>query len=110
MDTNTIKGGCMNTKDLLEQIALLTAYIEKGTRRKQTWGLCGNVLLNNFPVCDVFPSWELYSGDCAYPVGNGRDDYHWASGMHDHSTEYGKLRLALAKHCLAWCEQELQIV
>ena len=104
MDTNTIKGGCMNTKDLLEQIALLTAYIEKGTRRKQTWGLCGNVLLNNFPVCDVFPS---------YPVGNGERDYgdcYNNKKMHDRSTTYGKQRLSLAKHCLAWCEQELQIV
>ena len=98
----------MNTEDLLKQIALLTAYINNKVVEEQTWGLCNNVLLDNFPSPRVFASWELFSGDYAFPVGNGHSDYSSTVNMHDRRTKYGKLRLSLAKHCLAWCEKELK--
>ncbi len=108
MDVKPIKRGCMNTNDLLKQVELLKDCIDNGTVVDKYWGLCYNVLLSNFPTMDVFPYWELYSGDCTFPVGNGKDDFMRTDNMHDRRTTYGKLRLALAKHCLAWCEKELK--
>jgi hypothetical protein len=99
----------MNTKQLKNQVKLLTDYIEYGTVVEEDYGLCDNVLRRNFPSYDVFPSWEHYSGDLNYPVGSGYYDYNDSYGRrHDRRTTYGKLRLALAKHCLAWCEKELK--
>jgi hypothetical protein len=101
----------MNTKQIEEQIKLLEAYINKGTVVDKLIGLCDNVLLPSFPCCDVYPSWELYSGECGFPIGNGYGDYIRGAvreTMHDRRTTHGKQRLALAKHCLAWCEKELE--
>jgi len=98
----------MNTAQLKEQANSLAAYINNKVVKNQSWGLCNNVLLGNFPACDVFPSWELYSGDCTYPVGNGEYDYTWANGMHNRSTKYGIQRLSLAKHCLEWTLTQLR--
>ena len=98
----------MNTEQLKEQAERLEDYIDGGTVKEKGWGLCGNVLLDNFPSYDVFPSWELYSGEWDYPVGTAYDDYKRTVSKHDRRTTYGKQRLSLAKHCLAWCEKELK--
>ena len=98
----------MNTEQLKEQANKLEDYINYGTVKEKDWGLCQNVLIADFPTPSVFRSWEHYSGSGDYPVGNGKRDYLRNEGMHNRNTQYGKLRLSLAKHCLDWTLTQLR--
>ena len=96
------------------QIDLLTRYV-KSSRGFDSWFGLGyacelNLIVDFRMVNDMFSSWDGFSGELAYPVKSPTeliecyDFYSWCDNKHDRSTEYGKARLSLAKHCLKYLQ------
>ena len=85
---------------LLKQKVKLEKYINSGVCPETDWGLCDNVLLEDFHYVfwePVFVGWPEFSGFVIYPIEGGFNNYHNNRHKHDRRTEYGKLRLSLAK-------------
>lgn len=80
-----------------------------------TLGLCSNALNS---LCDIdmirgmFISWNFFSGCAAYPVRGGKVyDYYLEEdkSQYDLSTENGRLRIDLAKHCIQYIKSYFNI-
>ena len=85
-----------------KQIDLLVSYIKDGTCEEQEWGLCGNVLLDDFDT-ECFKKWPLFSGNRLIPIEGGFALYHSTEAelnRHNRKHKYGRLRLKLAEFCL----------
>ena len=85
-----------------KQINLLTNYIEDGTCEEQEWGLCDNVLLNDFDK-NCWREWPSFLGGCSFPIEGSHKEYGSQDARlnrHNRSHKYGILRLELAEFCL----------
>ena len=94
-----------------KQINMLVAYIQHGTVKEPLWGLCQNVLLDDFYKL-AFDDWEHFSGYYAYPIQLDTDAYmasYNQDNRHNRRTKYGRLRLDLAEHCLAKILQQVEL-
>lgn len=59
-------------------------------------------------LCDLFSSWDKFSGEYNYPVPSPNSDMTPRSAFSNlpkWKGEYGKLRKELLKHCIATLEQ-----
>ena len=98
----------MNTEQLKEQANSLEDYINNKVVDWEGSGLCDNVLHSAFLSCEVFNTWEHFSGSFAFAVEQTPYLYANNFNKHDRRTKYGKLRLSLAKHCLEWTLTQLR--
>lgn len=86
---------------------------------KGRYGLCSVLALDRLEpelVCEIFSSWEHYSGSMDYPVPDpcfpaddvvelARQAYDTAGDMYE--GEYGALRIKLLDHLITSLEKEL---
>lgn len=84
---------------------------------EQTLGLCCNALdelcwLGYGLKPDMFRSWKGFGGCITYPViSEGTYDYYLEKdkSQYDLSTENGRLRIDLAKHCIQYIKSYFNI-
>lgn len=81
-------------------------------------GLCSNALNSlydvgaDYTVEEMFKTWNFFSGCTAYPVQGGKVyDYYLEEdkSQYDLSTENGRLRIDLAKHCITYIKSYFNI-
>ena len=68
------------------------------------------VKISHSVLCDLFSSWDKFSGEYNYPVPSptsGMTPRSAFSNLPKWKGEYGKLRKELLKHCIATLEQDI---